>query len=402
MSTVRFACLLLVLIAGLQVAVPSQAAPSENKKPDYGPVTIDYAHTYGVSLEEAEWRLSRSKYIAAMGHRIEADSPRTFAGIWIEHKPVFRAVVRFVGDAKAQLAKYTQDPLFVPQASPRSYEVLIAAQADIAERLAKDGIDFTSGIDLKKSEVTLYVQDPAMVLRKYAVIFAVSPFIRVYKSGIVTGYNCGDVVDMSHLEIYWPNNDIGSYIEVHNSNNEEMTIGGDSGGPVFSNNAAYGVIHGRPKKNKPDHNDLLFMPIERLSILGVSVLTEPFEITSIPDASGPNGIIEIPVNFKGVPRFPVAVTIEPVDCPPPWQCFPASGEYTTNQPSPLMVGWSCDNDGSLPTTQFTVRTTLQDASLILPPSVEHHVTCIAPLASKARTRRPSGRAGGVIFDQSGH
>jgi hypothetical protein len=118
-----------------------------------------------------------------MGRRIEADSPETFAGIWIEHEPVFRVVVRFVGDAKAQLAKYTQDPLFVPQTAPRSYEVLVAAQRDIAERLAKDGIDFTSGIDIKKSEITLYVQDPAMVLRKYAVIFTVSPFIRVYKGG---------------------------------------------------------------------------------------------------------------------------------------------------------------------------------------------------------------------------
>lgn len=221
----------------------------------------------------------------------------------------------------------------------------------------------------------------------------------VCKSGIITGYNCGDVVDMNHLEIFGPNNEVGSYIEVHNANNEEMNVKGDSGGPVFGNNAAYGVIHGRPKKNKPDHNDLLFMPIERFSILGVSVLTEPFEITSIPDASGPNGVIEIPVNFKGVPRFPVAVTIEPVTCPPPWECFPASGEFTTNQPSPFMVGWSCQADEGVPTTTFIIKTTLKDASLIQPPSVEHNLTCIASLAPKSRTNRPTGRAGGVILDQ---
>jgi hypothetical protein len=88
-----------------------------------------------------------------------------------------------VGDAKAQLARYTQDPLFVPQAAPRSYEALVAAQEDIAQRLANDGIDFESDIDLKKSEIKLWVRDPPMVLRKYAVIFMVSPFIRVYKGG---------------------------------------------------------------------------------------------------------------------------------------------------------------------------------------------------------------------------
>ena len=521
MSIVRFACLLLILIAGLQAAAPSQAAQAKDEV--FGPGVLDYANTYGVTIEEAEWRLSKEKYIGEVGNRIETGSPETFAGIWIEHKPVFRAVVRFVGDAKAQLAKYTQDPLFVPQTAPRSYEVLVAAQEDIAQRLADDGIDFESDIDLKKSEITLWVRDPAMVMRKYAVVFRASPFIHVYKtngfvvptampggqeldlrlnnrlipectagfnvfdinrelgittaghcendltyastrtkldykdesdggnydvqwskqhirqsvvpeqqknsidlingpmasiditsvtpssayaigrtlckSGITIGFKCGRVVNKNHLENW--RNQVGSYVEVHNANDELMTDFGDSGGPVFgaNDNSAYGVIHGHPADDKPDHNDLLFMPIERLSILGVSVLTEPFEITSIPDVSGPNGVIPIAVNFRGVPRFPVTVTIEPVTCPPPWQCFPASGQYTTNQPSPLMVGWSCDNDGSLPTTQFTVRTTLQDASLILPPSVEHHVTCIAPLASKLRPKRPMGRAGGVILDQ---
>jgi hypothetical protein len=525
MNITRSIFMLSILIVGLLGVAAPQAALA--KDAGTNPGVVEYARTYGVTIEEARWRLSKEDYASEVTGRIEAESPTTFAGSWIEHKPVFRVVVRFVGDAKAQLAKYTQDPLFVPQTAPRSYEVLVAAQADIADRLAKDGIDFESNIDLMNSEITLYVRDPAMVLRKFAVVFRASPFIRLYKSnsfveptaisggqeldltinnhlvkkctagfnvfdgnrelgiitaghcednltykptrtkldyqinssggnignydvqwskqhiresvtpeqqtnsidlingpapskeiksvrpsssylvvksvcksGIITGYNCGEVVNKNHLENW--GGQAGSYVEVHNASNEEMTIFGDSGGPVFGSlddNAAYGIIHGRPGADKPDHNDLLFMPIERLSVLGVSVLTEPFEITSIPDVSGPNGVIPITVNFKGVPRFPVTVTIEPVTCPPPWECFPASGQYTTNQPSPLMVGWSCDNDGTVPTTQFTVRTTLQDASLILPPSVEHHVTCIAPLASKSRTRRPTGRAGGVILDQ---
>jgi hypothetical protein len=369
MNTVRFACVLLILIAGLQTVAPSQAAPAKDEA--VNPGIVEYARTYGVSIEEARWRLSKEKYIGEVGHRIETGSPETFAGIWIEHKPVFRAVVRFVGDAKAQLSKYTQDPLFVPQVAPRSYEVLVAVQADIAQRLANDGIDFESDIDIKKSEITLYVRDPALVLKKYALVFRVSPFIRVYKtntsveltamsggqeldltlnhrlvrectagfnvfdgnrelgiitaghcvndltykptrtkldyqnesddgnydvqwskqhirqsvtpeqqknsidlingpiasmdingvtpstsytvgktickSGVVTGYNCGQVIKMNHLELYPKNtNHVGSYVEVHNANDELMTDFGDSGGPVFApdDNSAYGVIHG--------------------------------------------------------------------------------------------------------------------------------------------------------------
>lgn len=219
----------------------------------------------------------------------------------------------------------------------------------------------------------------------------------VCKSGIITGYNCGDVVDMNHLEIFGPNNEVGSYIEVHNANNEEMNVKGDSGGPVFGNNAAYGVIHGRPKKNKPDHNDLLFMPIERFSILGVSVLTEPFEITSIPDASGPNGVVPITVNFKGIPRFPMTVTVDVLDCPQPWTCTSGSGEITTNVPSPIGIAWTCDNEGGLPTTSFLVQTTLKDASLIQTGPVQHTVTCVAGLAGKSQHTQPAGKAG-VVFD----
>ena len=518
MNAVRVAYLLLILIAGLQVAAPTRAA--SGNEVDIDPDTVYYARTYGISPEEAELRLSKSGYIAETGHRIEAGSPETFAGIWIEHKPVFRAVVRFVGDAKAQLAKYTQDPLFVPMTAPRSLEVLHAARDDIVEQLHRNGIEYLANIDLKNSEVILYVRDPARVMKQFALAFKVSPFIRVRKTsgfidttaisggrrvnstavppqpscttgfnvfdnarelGITTAGHCDDSMkyaptgtrlvwqderDEGSLDIQWHkqrikqsatpgqqtnsidlingptqsreitsvtpstgytvgeavcksgvfgdykcgvitnmdsrsdhNGQEGSYIQVHNANNDVMSENGDSGGPVFRSKSAYGVIHGRGDTGTPYVNDMFYMPIERLSSLGVSVLTESFEITSIPDASGPNGIIEIPVNFKGVPRFPVAVTIEPVTCPPPWECFPASGEFTTNQPTPFMVGWSCDNEGGVPTTEFTVRTTLQDASLILPPSVEHHVTCIAPLASTSRTKRPMSRAEGVIFDQ---
>lgn len=105
--------------------------------PSVGPTTIDYASTHKISLTEAEDRLSKVAYIAALERRISIESPDTFAGLFIEHKPTFRAVVRFVGDASSQLAKYTLDPLFVPQKAPRPLELLIATQEHIAQQLPR-------------------------------------------------------------------------------------------------------------------------------------------------------------------------------------------------------------------------------------------------------------------------
>jgi hypothetical protein len=489
------------------------------KEASIDPGIVEYARMYNVSITEAETRNAKVSYIAKLRNKMEVESPGTFAGLYIEHEPAFRVVVRFVGDARTQVEKYTQDPLFVPQTAPRSLEVLLAAQADIADQLVKNKIDFMSRIDLKKSEVTLFVKDPIKVGNQFSLALKVSPFIRILKTrgfieptaaisggrrvesaddkyttgfnvydsnrelGIITAghaddvltyvptstqldfqselntgnydvqwhkqhitqsitpkqqtnkieliqapvpsleitsitpssglpvgtpvcksgingyFKCGVVVDPNALSTW--NGVVGSYIQVHHPQNEALALSGDSGGPVFGigNKSAYGIIHGRGARGTSYRNDMFFMGIEGVADLGVTVLTEPFEITSIPDASGPNGVIEIPVNFKGVPRFPVAVTIEPVTCPPPWECFPASGEFTTNQPSPFMVGWSCQADEGVPTTTFIIKTTLKDASLIQPPSVEHNLTCIASLAPKSRTNRPTGRAGGVILDQ---
>lgn len=223
----------------------------------------------------------------------------------------------------------------------------------------------------------------------------------VCKSGISGDYLCGSVVNMNHLENY--NGAVGSCIQVHNIDNQPVSVEGDSGGPVFciANNSAYGIIHGRGKPGKPDRNDLFYMPIERLSSLGVSVLTEPFQITSIPDASVPNGgtVVPVDVNFKGVPRFPVTITLTPVTCPPPWICTESSGVITTNVPSPFVVGLFCDGE-DLPTTTFIIQTTLKDASLIQTPPVQHALKCIASLAPKSGIKRATGRAGAVILDQS--
>ncbi|MCD9098059.1 S1 family peptidase [Luteimonas fraxinea] len=95
----------------------------------------------------------------------------------------------------------------------------------------------------------------------------------VCKYGITGGYRCGEIADKNSQSNY--NGVVGTYIRVRNASNLAMSIAGDSGGPVFGSNTAYGLIHGRGATGTAFVNDMFFMPIERFSGLGISVVTTP-------------------------------------------------------------------------------------------------------------------------------
>lgn len=95
----------------------------------------------------------------------------------------------------------------------------------------------------------------------------------VCKYGISGGYRCGEIADKNAQSNY--NGQIGTYIRVRNASNLPLSIAGDSGGPVFGTNTAYGLIHGRGASGTAFVNDMYFMPIERFSGLNLSVATTP-------------------------------------------------------------------------------------------------------------------------------
>lgn len=95
----------------------------------------------------------------------------------------------------------------------------------------------------------------------------------VCKYGASGGYLCGEVADKNAQSSY--KGQIGTYIRVRNVNNLPMSVSGDSGGPVFGANTAYGIIHGRGAAGTPNVNDMYFMPVERFSSLNISVAISP-------------------------------------------------------------------------------------------------------------------------------
>lgn len=127
-----------------------------------------YMRAYHVDAAEAARRLRASPAAGKLGARMAAEQASTFAGLYIEHSPAFRIVVRFTDDAAAQLARYTQDPDYVAETAPRSLRELRATQDRVVALMAEHHIRFLCGLDIHTSRVTLHVLDPAQVQRLLA------------------------------------------------------------------------------------------------------------------------------------------------------------------------------------------------------------------------------------------
>ncbi len=480
------------------LALSSIAFGSHARAGVENPSAYTYSRIFGVSEAEARYRSLKSVAAAPLEARIQAAEPATFGGLYVEHQPDFRIVVMFTRKPAETLAKYTQDPVFVAGTSPQSLEMLLATQAEGGAQLQARGVEFESGLDVKRSLVTFYVKDEVAARRTLRPLLGAVDFVKikvvkgftvttaiqggnriagatiacttgfnvfdaerelgiltaghcdnaasyqgvaapmvfqaeqdagdydvqwhkesatgprqpqaneitlingpsptleitsvlpstamhlgdvVCKSGISGHYACGTIQDMNSMSNY--NGVIGRYIRARNLSAGPLSVEGDSGGPVFSNHAAVGIIHGRGGEGTGFENDLYYMPIERVSVLGVSVLTEAFEVTGIADRTE-NYFrpFSVPVTYKGVPKFPIELTLERPVCPS-GPCEPATETLSEKMPSPLNYTWVCFYPIVLypppvippPPLTWRERATLKDASGIAAEPVEYNLHC---------------------------
>jgi len=96
----------------------------------------------------------------------------------------------------------------------------------------------------------------------------------VCKYGVITGYTCGHISSKNVL------GNVGfpfyfTFIRVDNTAGyTNLSSGGDSGSPWFLTNTAYGIHHGAPQA-PDDENDAIYMAINYVDGLGVSVVLNP-------------------------------------------------------------------------------------------------------------------------------
>jgi hypothetical protein len=91
----------------------------------------------------------------------------------------------------------------------------------------------------------------------------------VCKQGATTGYTCGTIESTSSTSTY--NGQTGTWVRVKRNTSGNMVEGGDSGGPVFGANTAYGIVHSKVTATGLV-GQMHFMPITRISGLGLSVI----------------------------------------------------------------------------------------------------------------------------------
>ena len=142
--------------------IPAATAAQEPAKADRPPrAAMSYAQDYGVSLDEAIRRLAFQHDVGKLDEQLSRGEADTFAGLYIEHRPVYRVVVKFTRDPPGLLRKYTQDPRFVPEAAQRSYRQLLEAQERTYRALKARGMESSSGPDVVTNSVEFYVPDEA-------------------------------------------------------------------------------------------------------------------------------------------------------------------------------------------------------------------------------------------------
>lgn len=147
---------------------PAAAAPALQDHPPSADQAVQedaaaYAKEFGVAPDEAERRIRLRPQQDEAVERLRAADRGRFAGLWIEHQPQFRIVVRLKGDAPAgrELAERAQGSsipvVFVTGATATEDDVLTKIRTSLgAFKTALPDLAGTD-YDVKTGEIVLYV-----------------------------------------------------------------------------------------------------------------------------------------------------------------------------------------------------------------------------------------------------
>ncbi len=156
----------LVLVGAYTVVnVQGQDGGGKPALDDKDPLLYDaqiYASNNNVSTEEALHRFQLQDIAGKLGAELGKNETETLAGLWIEHTPEFRIVVRFTRDGEETIKPYLkQYPELADIVEVRTANVSLANlqrdQADASSSVNALGIRVQSGINVYNNSVELYI-----------------------------------------------------------------------------------------------------------------------------------------------------------------------------------------------------------------------------------------------------
>ena len=151
--------------------------PSSRPEPVRSPVAVEippvtdaviqdarsYAEDTGVDLDEAIRRLGLQRTIGKLGAAVSENEQETYGGHWIQHEPTFGVVFAFTRDGEETIRPYVHGTIIADMVEVRHVEATLAelrtAQREAHEILEGLGILASSGIDVKRNIVELYLPE---------------------------------------------------------------------------------------------------------------------------------------------------------------------------------------------------------------------------------------------------
>lgn len=137
--------LVVIFVFAIQAAITYRASAEEDTPAD----AMAYAEMDGITLDEAQFRIRVQEAAGAVEEALASLRPNTFAGLWLERRPVFRVVAAFTEDASAVLQQAVAGTALAPIVEHRlTTRSLRSLEADLAsiewlfhERMADLQID---------------------------------------------------------------------------------------------------------------------------------------------------------------------------------------------------------------------------------------------------------------------
>lgn len=121
-----------------------------------------YAEHYGITMDEAQQRFEIREAFSGLDTELENKEPETFAGLWIQHEPVYRIMVAFTRDGEETIKKYVSENLtnYVQVLTVKySYAELLDAQSEVMSALRDLDIPFDSAGYVQENRVEFRVTD---------------------------------------------------------------------------------------------------------------------------------------------------------------------------------------------------------------------------------------------------
>jgi len=120
-----------------------------------------YARRYGVSTDEALFRLDLQNSFPDLESQLESNEAATFAGLWIQHEPEYKIVVAFTRNGDETIKKYSSSippkvaPYIEVRTAGKSLAGLLDDQEALVSSLNRQGIRADSRVDVKNNCVSI-------------------------------------------------------------------------------------------------------------------------------------------------------------------------------------------------------------------------------------------------------